>query len=136
MVEAKIFSSYSGTGIAVLTSANRIFLVNNMVEPKVRQISEIPSERHKFYPVYIYFVAVDKSVPFYRFPFFPEYGGSIDCWCLVHCDRETRVILSNRDGIFAIHQSYQNATHIPFVKYSRFIQKKRQRFQGLSCIYF
>lgn len=44
VVEAKFFVSYSGTGIAVLTSTNRIFLVNNIVEPKVRQISEIPSK--------------------------------------------------------------------------------------------
>lgn len=48
--------------------------------------------------------------------FYPSgYGGQIECWCLVHCDRETRVILSNRDGIFVIHQSHQTATHIPFV---------------------
>lgn len=44
VVEAKFFVSYSGTGIAVLTSVNRIFLVNNIVEPKVRQISDIPSK--------------------------------------------------------------------------------------------
>ncbi|CAL7934755.1 unnamed protein product [Xylocopa violacea] len=85
VLEAKFFVSYSGTGIAVLTSTNRIFLVNNVVEPKVRQISEIP-----------------------------RYGGPIECWCLVHYDRETCVILSNRDGIFLINQSSQNATHIPF----------------------
>ncbi|CAK9821167.1 Vacuolar protein sorting-associated protein 16 homolog [Anthophora plagiata] len=85
VVEAKFFVSYNGTGIAVLTSTNRIFLVNNVVEPKVRQISEIP-----------------------------RYGGPIDCWCLIHCDRESRVILSNRDGISVIYQSHQNATHIPF----------------------
>ncbi|XP_076239321.1 vacuolar protein sorting 16 isoform X2 [Calliopsis andreniformis] len=85
VIEAKIFTSYSGTGVAVLTSTNRIFLVNNVIEPKVRQISEIP-----------------------------RYGGSIDCWCLVHCDRETRVILSNRDGIFVVYQTHQSPTHISF----------------------
>ncbi|XP_029034323.1 vacuolar protein sorting-associated protein 16 homolog [Osmia bicornis bicornis] len=84
VVEAKFFVSYTGTGIAVLTSTNRIFLVNNVVEPKVRQIE------------------------------IPRHGGSIDCWCLVLCDRESRVILSNRDGIFVVHQSYQNAVHVPF----------------------
>lgn len=45
------------------------------------------------------------------------YGGPIDCWCLVHSDRETRVILSNRDGIFIVPQAHQNATHIPFVRH-------------------
>lgn len=48
VVAAKVFVSYSGTGVAVLTSTNRIFLVNNIIEPKVRQISEIPS---KFVPL-------------------------------------------------------------------------------------
>ncbi|XP_076673507.1 vacuolar protein sorting 16 [Andrena cerasifolii] len=85
VVEAKFFVTHSGTGIAVLTSTNHIFLVNNIIEPKVRQISEVP-----------------------------RYGGPIDCWCLVHSDRETRVILSNHDGIFIVQQAHQNATHIPF----------------------
>lgn len=34
--------------------------------------------------------------------------GPIDCWYMVHCERETQVILSNREGIFVIHQSHQN----------------------------
>ncbi|KZC09045.1 PREDICTED: vacuolar protein sorting-associated protein 16 homolog [Dufourea novaeangliae] len=83
--EAKFFVTSSGTGIAVLTSTNHIFLVNNTAEPKVRQISEVP-----------------------------RYRGAIDCWCLVHFDRETRIFLSNRDGIFIVHQTHQTATHIPF----------------------
>lgn len=85
VVEAKFFQSYNGTGIAVLTSTNHIFLVNNVAEPKVREISEIP-----------------------------RYGGPIECWCLVNCDRETRVILSNVDGIFVIPQSSQNSTQVPY----------------------
>lgn len=44
-MEAKFFPSMNGTGLAVLTSANRIFLVNNVVEPKVRKFTDIPS-RH------------------------------------------------------------------------------------------
>ncbi|XP_011644142.1 vacuolar protein sorting-associated protein 16 homolog [Pogonomyrmex barbatus] len=77
VVDAKFFTTSNSTGIAVLTSTNRIFLVNNVSEPKVRPITDMP-----------------------RY-------GQIDCWCMVHCDRETQVILSNREGIFIIHQSYQ-----------------------------
>ncbi|XP_029166053.1 vacuolar protein sorting-associated protein 16 homolog [Nylanderia fulva] len=79
VVDAKFFATSNSTGIAVLTSTNRIFLVNNVSEPKVRPITDMP-----------------------------RYGGSIDCWCMVHYDRETQVILSNREGIFVIQQSHQN----------------------------
>ncbi|XP_031845297.1 vacuolar protein sorting 16 [Nomia melanderi] len=85
VVEAKFFVTHSGTGVAVLTSTNQIFLVNNTAEPKLRQISGVP-----------------------------RCGGPIDCWCLVHYDRETRVILSNSEGLFVVQQTHQNATYIPF----------------------
>lgn len=79
VIDAKFFTTSNSTGIAVLTSTNRIFLVNNVSEPKVRPITDMP-----------------------------RYGGPIDCWCMVHYDRETQVILSNREGIFVIQQSHQN----------------------------
>ncbi|XP_070168587.1 vacuolar protein sorting-associated protein 16 homolog [Polyergus mexicanus] len=79
VIDAKFFATSNSTGIAVLTSTNRIFLVNNVSEPKVRPVTDMP-----------------------------RYGGPIDCWCMVHCDRETEVILSNREGIFVICQSHQN----------------------------
>ncbi|GAB1867828.1 Vacuolar protein sorting-associated protein 16 homolog [Camponotus japonicus] len=81
VIDAKFFvtNESNNTGIAVLTSTNRIFLVNNVSEPKVRPITDMP-----------------------------RYGGPIDCWCVIHYDRETEVILSSREGIFVIHQSHQN----------------------------
>jgi hypothetical protein len=44
IIEAKIFASLNGTGIAVLTSSYRIFLVNSVKEPKVRRLAEVPSK--------------------------------------------------------------------------------------------
>jgi len=42
IIQCKIFTSFSGTtGIAVLTSAYRIFLVNNIEEPRIRRLAEI-----------------------------------------------------------------------------------------------
>ncbi|XP_043465460.1 vacuolar protein sorting-associated protein 16 homolog [Leptopilina heterotoma] len=41
VIDAKFFVSVNGTGLAILTSTSRIFLVNNVSEPKVRQL-EIP----------------------------------------------------------------------------------------------
>lgn len=43
IIEAKIFPSFSGTGIAVLTSKYRVFLVNSVKDPKVKQFPQIPS---------------------------------------------------------------------------------------------
>ena len=40
----KIFNSYNGTGIAILTSAYRIFVVNNVDDPRIRRLAEVPGE--------------------------------------------------------------------------------------------
>lgn len=39
---AQVFESAIGTGVAVLTMAHRIFIVNNYKEPKTRLLAEIP----------------------------------------------------------------------------------------------
>jgi hypothetical protein len=44
LIEAKIFTSLNGTGVAVLTSSYHIFLVNNVKEPKIRRLAEVPSK--------------------------------------------------------------------------------------------
>lgn len=44
IVEAKIFPSSAGTGLAVLTSKFRVFIVNSVIDPKVRQYPPIPSK--------------------------------------------------------------------------------------------
>ncbi|XP_015182776.1 PREDICTED: vacuolar protein sorting-associated protein 16 homolog [Polistes dominula] len=85
VIEAKFFTTPVGTGVAVLTSAYRIFLVTNASEPKIRKISNIP-----------------------------RIGGPIDCWLVVHYDRETQIIFSNGEGIFFLHQPYTTTTSIPF----------------------
>ncbi|XP_023245681.1 vacuolar protein sorting-associated protein 16 homolog [Copidosoma floridanum] len=87
VLEAKFFPSISGTGVAVLTSANRIFLVNNISEPKVRKFSDIP-----------------------------KIGGAITTWCVVPQERESQVILANQDGIYLLHHSYQTPVSLPFNK--------------------
>lgn len=44
VIDAKIFASNSGTGVAVMTTNYRIFLINSIKEPKNRQLPEIPSK--------------------------------------------------------------------------------------------
>uniref|UniRef100_A0A023F2B4 Vacuolar protein sorting-associated protein 16 homolog n=1 Tax=Triatoma infestans TaxID=30076 RepID=A0A023F2B4_TRIIF len=42
VLDAKIFNTASGTGVAVLTTTHRIFLVNSVREAKVRRLPEVP----------------------------------------------------------------------------------------------
>jgi hypothetical protein len=44
VIEAKIFTNLNGTGVAVLTSSYRIFLVNSVKVPKVQRLAEVPSK--------------------------------------------------------------------------------------------
>lgn len=43
VIEASVFnSSVGGTGVAILTSSYRFFLVNNVKDPKTHPMPEIP----------------------------------------------------------------------------------------------
>lgn len=42
VLACQIFATYAGTGIAVLTSAYRIFLITNIDEPRIRRLAEVP----------------------------------------------------------------------------------------------
>ncbi|CAH1775290.1 unnamed protein product [Owenia fusiformis] len=42
VIECKIFNSFNGTGIAVVTSTYRIFIINNVDDPRIRRLAEVP----------------------------------------------------------------------------------------------
>lgn len=45
VVDARLFvSPQNCTGVAVMTSSYNVFLVNNIEDPKTRQLSELPSK--------------------------------------------------------------------------------------------
>lgn len=45
VVDAQIFTSPQNfTGVAIMTSSYNFFLVNNIEEPRTRQMSELPSK--------------------------------------------------------------------------------------------
>ncbi|XP_011305829.1 vacuolar protein sorting-associated protein 16 homolog [Fopius arisanus] len=85
VIDCKFFTTVSGTGIAVLTSTNAIFLVNNISEPKVRQLPEIP-----------------------------KLGGPIDSWVVIRHERQSQVIVSNQNGIYQVHHMGKTPAPIPF----------------------
>ncbi|KAK6631655.1 hypothetical protein RUM44_006184 [Polyplax serrata] len=75
IIEAKIFPSVMGTGIAVLTSKYRVFLVNSVKDPKVKQFPQIPNS----------------SEP-------------LNGWEIIS-ERETSVIISKGKDLFLLKQS-------------------------------
>lgn len=44
VIDAKIYATTQGTGVAVMTTHFRIFIANNYKDPKVRLLPEIPSK--------------------------------------------------------------------------------------------
>ena len=45
VIDCKIFSSYQGTGIAVLTSTCRVFIINSVDDPRIRRLAEVPGKQ-------------------------------------------------------------------------------------------
>ena len=42
VVDCQIFNSFQGTGIAILTSTLRIFIINSIDDPRIRRLAEVP----------------------------------------------------------------------------------------------
>ncbi|CAL4089001.1 unnamed protein product, partial [Meganyctiphanes norvegica] len=74
---AQVFSSHQGTGVAVLTKANRIFVVNNIEEPRTRKYPDMPS------------------------------GCNVECWCAVREGRQTNILVSQGRELLLLNQQEQ-----------------------------
>ncbi|KAB7498602.1 Vacuolar protein sorting-associated protein 16-like protein [Armadillidium nasatum] len=81
--EAQIFTSFQDTGLAVLTRANRIFVVNSIQEPKARKYVEIPGN--------------------------PD--SPVLSWALIREERQTNVIASRESRLFLL--DYQEHMALP-----------------------
>lgn len=66
VIDAKIYATTQGTGVAVMTTNFRIFIVNNYKDPKVRLLPEIPSK----------FSLLNDFLPFFDSMYFRVYAGS------------------------------------------------------------
>ncbi|EAT37446.1 AAEL010559-PA [Aedes aegypti] len=81
--DAKIFASSSGTGIAVLTASWKIYIVNSVMDPKLRPLSELLS-----------------------------LTSDLTCWELVSKERNTCCLLARgTDVILARHGDSAPTTH-------------------------
>lgn len=44
ILDARIFTSFQGTGVAIMTSTFRIFLITNSDSPRIIRLAEVPGE--------------------------------------------------------------------------------------------
>lgn len=98
IIDAKIFASNSGTGVAVMTTNFRIFLINSIKEPKNRQLPEMPSNFH------LEFVWENET----NFPCISIAESVLDptCWAIINEDRNTYSLVARKHEIFKLNQGY------------------------------
>jgi vacuolar protein sorting-associated protein 16 len=75
IIDARIFPTTQGTGIAIMTTHFRIFIVNNYKDPKVRLLPEMPKS------------VLDPS-----------------CWSVVIEDRKTTCLIARDQELFKVKQ--------------------------------
>ncbi|ESO96565.1 hypothetical protein LOTGIDRAFT_115951 [Lottia gigantea] len=84
ILDWKIFSSFQGTGIAVMTTSFRIYIVNNVDDPRVRKLAEVPDLN---------------SVP--------------SSWTILNLDRQCRALVAKNSQLFLIDQGGQYEEQFP-----------------------
>ncbi|XP_057368312.1 vacuolar protein sorting-associated protein 16 homolog isoform X2 [Daphnia carinata] len=90
IIDARTFPSSTGTGLVVLTTNFRFFVVNNIKDPRIR-----------------------------RFPDIPGVNIAPSCWTAIHGDdRQTRVIVAKEKDIYLLDYSEQHvAQKIPEISH-------------------
>ena len=83
VISARVFQTRHSTGVAVLTSSRRFFVVNNIQEPRVRKMSDVdlPQQQQA--------VAAAAGQPG---------GGRSPVWSVLTADRHAKLIVSVGDG--------------------------------------
>ena len=79
VISARVFQTRHSTGVAVLTSSRRFFVVNNIQEPRVRKMSDVDLPQQ--------LQAVATGQP----------GGGAPVWSVLTADRHAKLIVSVGD---------------------------------------
>ncbi|XP_041371955.1 vacuolar protein sorting-associated protein 16 homolog isoform X2 [Gigantopelta aegis] len=78
VLDCRIFSSFQGTGIAVMTTAFRIFLITNVEDPRIRRLAEIPGLN---------------SAP--------------SSWAIINMDRQSRALVAKEAELYLVDHGGQ-----------------------------
>ncbi|XP_071942390.1 vacuolar protein sorting-associated protein 16 homolog [Antedon mediterranea] len=83
ILECKTFRSFSGTGLAILTGSFRLFVVNNVEEPRLRRMAEVPGI---------------EAAP--------------SSWCVISSERQSHVLLAKENQLYLLDHGghYQELT--------------------------
>ena len=83
VISARVFQTRHSTGVAVLTSSRRFFVVNNIQEPRVRKMSDVdlPQQQQAA-------TAAAAGQP----------GGGGPVWSVLTADRHAKLIVAVGDG--------------------------------------
>ncbi|KAJ8307571.1 hypothetical protein KUTeg_015655 [Tegillarca granosa] len=87
VLDCKVFSSFQGTGIAVLTSTFRVFIVNNIDDPRIRRLAEVPGLNSK-----------------------PS------SWTIINLDRQSRALVAKGNELYLIDHGGQYQLQTPEIQ--------------------
>lgn len=84
VIDAKVFESQQGTGVAILTSTFKVFVVNNVYNVKKRQLNETPN------------------------------GDQLTAWCVLPGERHTEVLVARGRELYLLreHDCHQRTPDI------------------------
>ena len=98
VISARVFQTQHATGVAVLTSSRRFFVVNNIQEPRVRKMSDVDL------PQSVVAAAAAAAGA-------GQHGGLV--WGVLTADRHAKLIVSIGDGqVVVVSQTDTQALHV------------------------
>ncbi|KAL5009442.1 hypothetical protein ScPMuIL_011747 [Solemya velum] len=86
VLDCRIFNSFQGTGIAVLTSTYRMFIINSVDEPRIQRLAEVPGLQ---------------NVP--------------SSWTILNIDRQSRALVAKGADLFLVDRGGQYQMQTPEV---------------------
>ncbi|XP_076437329.1 vacuolar protein sorting-associated protein 16 homolog [Babylonia areolata] len=78
ILDARIFTSFQGTGVAVMTTSFRIFLITNSEAPRIIRLAEVP-----------------------------DLNATPNCWDIVVMDRQVRALVGKGSELYIVDQGGQ-----------------------------
>ncbi|BFZ22188.1 hypothetical protein BsWGS_25227 [Bradybaena similaris] len=78
ILDAKVFPSFQGTGISVMTTSYRVFLITNVDSPRIVRLAEVPG-----------------------------LNEAPSCWAIVTADRQARALVAKGSELYLVDQGGQ-----------------------------
>lgn len=115
VLEAKVFHSPYGTGVAIVTGASRFTLATNIDDLKLRRLPEVPGEHPVILP--LSFLPTSMWLSFFLvhniclgiivmvYGYTPGLQGVPSCWAVLTQDRQSKVLVANGADLFILDSS-------------------------------